>query len=91
MDSGRENGKSSQRLERTDAAVGNCSDRPSGFKQTHSTSKLIYDYHCIALTMRFNRVQLCSIKIAQDPCSLINSLAKFLEGMLSCKTLILRS
>ena len=26
-------------------------------------------------------------KVAQDPCSLINSLAKFLNGVLSCKAL----
>ena len=28
------------------------------------------------------------VKVAQDPCSSINSLAKFVDGVLSCKALI---
>ena len=55
VDSGRENGKSFKRLKCTDIAVRNCTDRPAGFKQTHSTCKTtIVD--CIASRVGSGRI-----------------------------------
>ena len=39
MDSGRKNGKSAERLECSDAAVGKCGNRPDGFQSTYSYCK----------------------------------------------------